>query len=152
MPSNKTFNRERLLCVLTSKQADIYERRETVTIGDYLEYVVCLICKRVGDRMKAGETMLLPSVYKKFKREIYANTAPFSHNVHVQVCEGDIPNAHWLLSHLHLYFENMLEVQCRHRQYSTLLYHRICVVVGIHKIKTSNTLRSGIKRTLKLPI
>ena len=105
---------DKILRVLTSKQADIYDRRATVTIGEYLEYIVCLICRRVGDQRKADEALLLPSVYKEFIK--HANTAPFSHTVHVQVCEGDVSNARWLLSRLHLYFENILEVQCRHRR------------------------------------
>ena len=81
-------------------------------------------------------------------QEIYANIGPFSKSVHVHVhvCQSDIPTTRWLLSRLHLYFDNMLEVQCRHRRYGTLVYHNSCDLVqalssalGKSDTKTKNT-------------
>ena len=122
---------DRILCMLTSKQASIYEKRETATMSDYFEFVVCLICKTFGEQMKADEAILLPKMHKDFVQEIYANIGPFSNSVHVHVhvCQSGIPTTRWLLSRLHLYFDNMLEVQCRHRRYGTLVYHNSCDLV-----------------------
>lgn len=80
---------------------------------DYLEYVVCIICKQVGEKMKADEAMLLPNIQRDFIQEIYGNTASFSSIVHVSA--DDISTTPWLLSHLHLHFNTRLEVQCRHK-------------------------------------
>ena len=87
--------------------------------------------KTFGEQMKADEAILLPKMHKDFVQEIYANIGPFSNSVHVHVhvCQSGIPTTRWLLSRLHLYFDNMLEVQCRHRRYGTLVYHNSCDLV-----------------------
>ena len=115
-----------ILCGLTAKQASIYEKRDSATMGEYLEYIVCIISTYVGEQMKTDEALLLPKLQKEFTREIYAHTASF---VNVSVCESDIPSSCWLLSQLHVHFENMLEVQCRQRQYDTLIYHKSCDLI-----------------------
>ena len=93
-----------ILCGLTAKQASMYEKRDSATMGEYLEYIVCIISTYVGEQMKADEALLLPKLQKEFTREIYAYTASF---VNVSVCESDIPSSRWLLSQLHVHFENM---------------------------------------------
>ena len=115
-----------ILCGLTAKQASIYEKRDSATMGEYLEYIVCIISTYVGEQMKADEALLLPKLQKEFTREIYAYTASF---VNVSVCESDIPSSRWLLSQLHVHFENMLEAQCRQRRYGTLIYHKSCDLI-----------------------
>ena len=47
----------------------------------------------------------------------------------VNFSESDIPSSRWLLSHLNLHFEDMIEVQCRQRRYGTLVYHKNCDLV-----------------------
>ena len=117
-----------ILCGLTAKQASIYEKRDSANMGEYLEYIVCIISTYVGEQMKADEALLLPKLQKEFTREIYAYTASF---VNVSVCESDIPNSRWLLSQLHVHFENMLEVQSRQRRYGTLIYHKSCDLIHV---------------------
>ena len=77
-----------LLCGLTAKQASIYERRDSTSMGEYLEYIVSMYV------VNADEAVLLPDLQKEFTREIYAHTASF---VDVSVCESDIPSSHWVL-------------------------------------------------------
>ena len=43
--------------------------------------------------------------------------------------KSEIPSNRWFLSHLHAHFENMLDVQRRHRRYGTLLFHKNCDLV-----------------------
>lgn len=76
--------------------------------------------------MKVDEAMLLPKLHKYFTSNINANQHAFAN---VSVCEHDVPSSRWLISHLHLNFENMLEMQCRHRRYGTLLYHKHCDLI-----------------------
>ena len=95
-------------------------------MSDYLEYVVCLVCKKVGEHMIADEALLLPTLHKELANEVLANAIIFPH---LDVSEQDIPTTRWLLSRLHLYFENQLEAQCRHRCYGTLLFHKRCDLV-----------------------
>ena len=47
--------------MLTSKQANIY-KKGIATIDDYLENVVCLICKMDGEQMSLNEAVQLPNV------------------------------------------------------------------------------------------
>ena len=35
---------------------------ESITMNDYPDYVVCLVCKKVGEHMKADEARLLPTL------------------------------------------------------------------------------------------
>ena len=76
--------------------------------------------------MIADEALLLPTLHKELANEVLANAIIFPH---LDVSEQDIPTTRWLLSRLHLYFENRLEAQCRHRCYGTLLFHKRCDLV-----------------------
>ena len=69
---------------------------------------------------------VLPTLHKELANEVLANAIIFPH---LDVSEQDIPTTRWLLSRLHLYFENQLEAQCRHRCYGTLLFHKRCDLV-----------------------
>ena len=93
-------------------------------MGDYLEYVACIICTQVGEKMKADEAMLLPNIQRHIIQEIHGHIALFSSIVHVSA--DNIPTTRWLLSHLHLHFNARLEV---HKRYGTLLYHKSCDLV-----------------------
>lgn len=77
--------------------------------------------------MKANEAILLPTLHKEFLNKAYGNTASFP-NI-TQMCDNDIPNSRWLLSLLHLYFENKIEVQCRLKRYGTLIHHKNCDLI-----------------------
>jgi len=77
--------------------------------------------------MKVDEAMLLPSLYKDFVNDVHAKLALFTS---VNMSDSDIPTSCWLLLCLHMHFENMLEVQCRHRRYGTLVYHKSCDLVN----------------------
>ena len=105
--------------------------------------------------MKADEAMLLPKLYKDFTQEVYTHIASFSS---VNFSESDIPSSRWLLSHLHLHFEDMIEVQCRQRRYGTLVYHKNCDLVhalssalGRHEIIAEATSRSKSKEAIVEP-
>ena len=127
---SKTQRNANIDCVLGSlalEQASIYERRDLATLSDYFNYIVTLICQKIGEKMKADEAMLLPNIYRAFVHEINANTGSFNNIASVN--ESDLPTIHWLLSHIQMHFDNMLEVQCRHKRYGTLLYHKCCDLV-----------------------
>ncbi len=64
--------------------------------------------------MKSNEAMLLPAVHKKFADEALTHVSMFP-NVGC-ISEHDIPTTRWLLSRLHIYFEDHIEVQCRHKE------------------------------------
>ena len=133
---------DRVLHALTSKQGHIYANKESATVSDYLEYVVCTICRMVGEKMKVDEVMLLPSLYKDFVNEVHANLALFTS---VNMSDSDVPTSRWLLSRLHniMHFENMLEVQCRHRRYGTLVYHKSCDLVNALSTAQGKSERKG---------
>ena len=78
--------------------------------------------------MKVDEAMLLPTLHKELATEAFANAHHFP-QVGGDLSEEDIPSSHWLLSQLYLYFEDKLEVHCRHRRYGTLLFHRSCDLI-----------------------
>ena len=115
-----------LLAVIHSKQVIIYDKRATAKIGEYLEYIVCKLCTYMGERMKADEAMLLPKLYKLFTNEFLAQKQHFPN---ISVSDSDIPTKRWLTSHIHAHFENEIEVQCIHRCYGTLIYHKSCDLV-----------------------
>ena len=61
-------------------------------------------------------------------------------------------------SHVHLHFEDMIEVQCRQRRYGTLVYHKNCDLVhalssalGRHEIIAEATSRSKSKEAIVEP-
>ena len=76
---------------------------------------MCLLCKRIGEHTKLDEAMLLPNVHKEFEREVLANVGQFPRAK--CITENELPNSRWLLSQLHVYFEDKLDVQCRHKRY-----------------------------------
>ena len=69
----------------------------------------------MGEHMIADEALLLPTLHTQLANEVLANATLFPQ---FNVSERDIPTTRWLLSRLHLYFENQLEAQCRHRRYT----------------------------------
>ena len=95
-------------------------------MSDYLEYVACKVCKKLGEYMKTDEALLLPSLHKDFANEAVANLFMFSQ---VGDVSEYIPTSRWLLSQIHLYFENKIEVHCRHKRYGTLLFHKSCDLI-----------------------
>jgi len=45
------------------------------------------------------------------------------------ITERDLPTNRWLLSRLHVFFEDNIEVQCRHKRFGTLIFHKNCDLV-----------------------
>ena len=115
-----------VITLLSSKMSMIYDNRENATTSDYLEYVACKVCKKLGECMKTDEALLLPSLHKDFANEAIANLFMFSQ---VGDVSEYIPTSRWLLSQIHLYFENKIEVHCRHKRYGTLLFHKSCDLI-----------------------
>ncbi len=105
---------DKLISSLSSQASAYLSTRESATLSDYLEFVACLVGKKVGERMKSNEAMLLPAVHKEFADEALAHVSMFP-NVG-SISEHDIPTTRWLLSRLHVYFEDHIEVQCRHKR------------------------------------
>ena len=68
----------------------------------------------------------LTCMYRDFIHELHAHKTVFPQ---VCVCNNEIPTSRWFLSHLHAHFENVLEVQCRHKRFGTLLYHKSCDLI-----------------------
>ena len=75
-------------------------------------------------------------------------------NLHSQV--GDVsdytPTSCWLLSQIHLYFENKIEVHCRHKRYSTLLFHNSCHLIQALSIVTSQIMVSIIPGWIRVTL
>ena len=138
-----------ILKQLDAVQVSVYTRRESVTMGEYLEYIVCLIGKFVAGKMKNDEAILLPNLYRDFMHELQAHKAYFPQ---VNACEIDTPSCRWFLSHLHGYFENVLEVQCRHKHYGTLLYHKHCDLIHALSLALGRADARGEKAKFLLPV
>lgn len=62
-----------VISLLSSKMSQIYDSRESATMSDYLEYVACKVCKKLGECMKKDEALLLPSLHKEFANEAFAD-------------------------------------------------------------------------------
>ena len=106
-----------VISLLSSKMSQIYDSRESATMSDYLEYVACKVCKKLGECMKKDEALLLPSLHKEFANEAVANLFMFPQASDVP---EHIPTSRWLLSQIHLYFGNKIEVICCHKCYGIL--------------------------------
>ena len=87
-----------VITLLSSKMSMIYDNRENATMSDYLEYVACKVCKKLGECMKTDEALLLPSLHKEFAYEAVANLFMFSQ---VGDVSEYIPTSCWLLSQIH---------------------------------------------------
>jgi hypothetical protein len=61
--TEKNANISSVIALCSSKMSTIYDNRENITISDYLEYIVCLVCKKVGEHMIADEAVLLPTLH-----------------------------------------------------------------------------------------
>jgi len=72
--------------------------------------------------MKSDEAVLLPMVRKQFVDEAFANVSMFP-NVG-SITEHDLPT-----NRLHVFFEDNTEVQCRHKRFGTLIFHKNCDLV-----------------------
>ena len=102
----------------------IRAEKHLVEKTEFLEFQACVVCQKVGEKMKSDEVMLLPVLHKEFKQEVLVCVQQFP-----QVCdisEDDIPGSRWLLSRILQYFEGILEIQCRQRRVGTLLFHKDC--------------------------
>ncbi len=118
---------DQVISALSSKISIFTDERESIGLNGYLEFVACVVAKKVGERMKADVAMLLPALHNELAYEAFANVSMFPQVS--DLSERDIPTSRWLLSLLHLYFEDKLEVQCRHRRYGTLLFHTECDLI-----------------------
>ena len=114
-----------ILSTLSQKMANIYEKRESATLRDYIDYTLYSICKRFGEKMKVDEATLLPNLHTQFCEELSSNRVAFP-RVSVQ---DDIPSSQWLLSQLHTCFEGSVEIQCRQKRYGTFIYHKQCDLI-----------------------
>jgi len=83
--------------------------------------------KNVGKCMKSDEAVLLPMLRKQFVDEAFANVSMFP-NVG-SIPERDLLTNCWLLLRLHMLFEDNIEVQCRHKRFGTLIFHKNCDLV-----------------------
>ena len=62
-----------------SKMTNIYQKSMDALVNDCIEYTVCSesVCRRLGERMKLDEAMLLPTLYKQFSHELMSNLVLF---------------------------------------------------------------------------
>ena len=111
--------------MISTLQGRIREIRECKdTDLDCLELSMCLTGIKLANTMKSDEAILLPELWQTFLSELETCQRLFAG---VEPIEPEkLPINRWLLSRLYSYFGNLLEVQCTHRKYGSILLHRHC--------------------------
>ena len=115
---------------------------KSISVSDYRDIVLCQIGIEVALAFSKDEVLLLPNVYRDFASKFQdpSNSYPT-----LIITENDVPSNRWLLSQLHHCFGDMLQVECKHKRYGSLLFHKNCdllkalsSVLGKNKILQSN--------------
>ena len=88
------------------------------------ELNACAIGIELANLMKNDRAVLLPRLYDEFKALCMLNSTAFP-----SLDISDMPTSRWLLSKLHYYFDNTLQVHCSHKHYGTILMHKECDVM-----------------------
>ena len=122
-------DKHELMTIISSLTAQAQALRQS-TVTDLFEFAVLQVGILFGELMVAGGATLLPHLYDKFV-SIVQNRAQ---TLHIALGSENIPTRKWLLSKLHSYYENKIEVQCRQRRYGSVLFHRKCDLV--HTLST----------------
>ena len=119
---------DKTITLLSSKMSAIYRTQSVCHYVWFPRVHWVFGSKKVGECIKVDEAILLPTLHKELAIEAFTNAHHFP-QVGGNLSEEDIPSCRWLLSWLYLYFEDKLEVHCRHKRYGTLLFHRSCDLI-----------------------
>ena len=100
---------------------------DQITWNEYIDLTLCTTAKRLAERMRSDEATLLPLVHREFFNEVHNGALLFPHLTPIN--DSDIPSTRWLLSWLHSLLGNSLQVQCSHKRYGSVLFHKDCDLV-----------------------
>ena len=88
--------------------------------GDNLfELSFCRTAKNIVTALSRHEAMLLPVAYRQFSQLVHLTS---EHN-----CE--LPSMRWFVSRIHHYFGDTIVLECKHRRFGTIIYHKNCDIV-----------------------
>ncbi len=94
---------------------------QNLTTRDYIELMGCLSAQTVAEHLKKDEALLLPVVYRGFVDQVGNQAAQFPG---LCLTDDEIPSIRWLLTRLHMHLGPLLEVQCKHRKYGSVLFRQ----------------------------
>ena len=118
---------EDVLTTISQKQHLLNNKGSDMLRSEYFELIACLTAHKLATALKNDEAMLLPAVHQSFTNEAYSQSANFP-SVGV-VAPGDVPGTRWLLSRLHSFFGSSIEVQCKHKRFGSVIFHKECDLV-----------------------
>lgn len=112
---------------LKSTISSLQGQQQHVNNSEIFELAMCVVTVKLGSAMKADEVLLLPELHQTFQLEVQNCQCYFSPEV--QLSPVNTPGNRWLLSHLHGYFGDTLQVECTHQTYGSILLHRDCNII-----------------------
>ncbi len=98
-----------------------------IEVADYLEFIMYIITKRVVEHVQNNKAILLSTVYKQYITEA---TSMADHYLGAVLNKDDLPSRKWLVSRLHMHLENLIEIQCRHKRYGSIIFLHNCDLVA----------------------
>lgn len=87
-----------------------------ITGDDLFEMSFCNCAKTMAATLCRHEALLLPEVYRQFS-ELVLSAGESS---------AEIPSMRWFVSRIYHYFGNNIVLECKHRRFGTILYHKDC--------------------------
>lgn len=105
-------------------QIDNIKSKETITEEEYFEMTCCYIIQDIATALSRNEAMLLPVIYRKFCELAHKEAATYHQN------PIETPSIIWFISKLHHYLGEDVVMECKHRKFGTLLYHKNCDLVS----------------------
>ena len=91
---------------------------ETKSTYDLLELASTSCSKNLAIHLANDQAVLLSTVHNDFIHEVECTSIQWKH----EICKDSIPGWRWLLSRLNLNFSGLLEVQCKHNRYGSVLF------------------------------
>ena len=125
--ANQPPSIEDVLTTILQKQHLLNNKGSDMLYSKYLELIACLTAHKLANALRNDEAMLLPAVHQSFTNEAYNQSANFP-SVGV-AAPGDVPGTRWLLSRLHSFFGSSIEVQCKHKRFGSVIFHKECNLV-----------------------
>ena len=96
-------------------------------VTGYLEFMMCTTANRVAEQIQNNEAILLSTVYKQCVTEATSKANIYLGNDSLK--QVDLPSRRWVIARLHMHLGNLIEIQCRHKRYGSIILLRNCDLV-----------------------
>lgn len=132
----QSFNLDSVETKLTNVVCTIRAKGNDISISEYLELIAYSICQTVLTALQQNVVLLLPDLYRQFCDRALKQVAQYPT---IGFNQENIPSTRWLLSIMHVYFEDNIVFSCKQKKVGTMVLYKHCDILTV----LSNNIRRG---------